>query len=363
MTTQESQPPPTPPASPAPKRPFNFHWPVILTLVVGALLLWHFGVLRPRPSIALVTSGDTPYWDHVIDGATEAARIYDVNLNVIRSKTITTVQNQNIRDLLAERKYDGIAVSPIDPSGQAPVLSEIANVTTLVTFDSDSPVSNRLCFVGTDNYDAGRRCGECVRRALPDGGEVALFIGSLSKENTRNRRQGVIDELLDRPFESEHPFDPVEGTLKGAKYTIIGTFVDSAEPGIATDLAVKATQDFPNVKCFVGLLGYTTPALLQALEQTGKLGKIRVVGFDNNEKTLAGVAAGNVYATILQDQFGCGYHTVRILAETARGNRSGLPLFQQRTLPVVVITKENVAAASAQFKNATGATPTPTTAP
>src|SRR5262249_14450692 len=160
-----------------------FHWPVILTLVVAGLLMWHYGIFRPKPSIAIITSGDTPYWDHVIDGANEAARIYDVNLNVIRSKTIATVQNEHIRKLLEEKQYDGMAVSPIDPGIQGPMLAEIASNTTLVTFDSDSPVSNRLCFVGTDNYDAGRRCGECVRHAVPDGGEVIICIGNLNKEN------------------------------------------------------------------------------------------------------------------------------------------------------------------------------------
>ena len=44
----------------------------------------------------------------------------------------------------------------------------------------------------------------------------------------------------------------------------------------------------------------------------------------------------------MQDQFGAGFHTVRILAENARGDRSGLPMFERRTLPVEVVDRETV---------------------
>jgi ribose transport system substrate-binding protein len=313
--------------------------------------MWHYGVFKPKPRIVLVTSGDTPYWDQVEKGAQEAARIYDVKLTVLRSKSFPEAQTEMIRGLL-DTHYDGIAVSPINPQLQASVLAEVAAKTTLVTFDSDSPVSRRLCFVGTDNYAAGRRAGEAVRRALPDGGKVVICLGGLDKQNTQLRRQGLIDELLDRPFEPEHPFDPIDAPLKGDKYEVVATLADGSEPSVAVDLAVKAIQQRPDINCFVGLLGYSAPAILEALEQGGATGKIQVVGFDNNERTLAGIAAGTIHATVLQDQFGCGFHTVRILSEVARGDQSGLPIFQKRTLPVELITKENVVAVQGQMGGA-----------
>ena len=114
-------------------------------------------------------------------------------------------------------------------------------------------------------------------------------------------------------------------------------------------IIASALKDNPKVKCVVGLNAYSTPAVLKALEQSGQLGKVKVVGFDTNSETLAGIEQGNVAATIAQDQFGCGFHTVRILAENARGNKSGLPMFQRRTLPVEIITKDNVASLRGQL--------------
>jgi ribose transport system substrate-binding protein len=226
----------------------------------------------------------------------------------------------------------------------------VAGAHTLVTFDSDSPQSARLCFVGTDNYAAGRLCGLKVKEAAPGGGEVIISIGNLDKENGQRRRQGVIDELLDRPFKPDQEMDPADSAaLKGPQHTVVTTIVDGNDAAKATELVAAAIQANPNVKCIVGLNAYSTPAVLKALEQAGKAGQVRVVGFDNHADTLAGIDNGKVFATIVQDQFGCGFHTVRILAETARGDRSGLPMFQRRTLPVEIITKDNLYAAYQQL--------------
>ena len=65
--------------------------------------------------------------------------------------------------------YDGVAISPNDPPRQASALADIAADTNgnLITFDSDSTVSRRLCFIGTDNYDAGRVCTSTSARRFP----------------------------------------------------------------------------------------------------------------------------------------------------------------------------------------------------
>src|SRR5881392_1824910 len=131
---------------------------VIMILAVG-VLVW-FGAFKPKPRIAMV-AGESPYFELVISGAREAARQYDADLTVIRAKG--DVQADAIRNLIG-KKYDGAAVSPFNPITEAPILAQLGAEMTLVTFDSDSPLSNRLCFVGTNNYEAGRLCGQQVRQ-------------------------------------------------------------------------------------------------------------------------------------------------------------------------------------------------------
>ena len=66
--------------------------------------------------------------------------------------------------------------------------------------------------------------------------------------------------------------------------------------------------------------------MLKALEQTNKLGKIKVVGFDANDETVAGIEKGHVYASIVQDAYNIGYSAVRILADAAKGDSRRCPL-------------------------------------
>jgi ribose transport system substrate-binding protein len=324
----------------------SFYLLILALIAIGVILAWHFGVLNRKPRIAMV-AGESPYFELILAGAREAERQYDVNLTVVRAKG--DAQADALRGLVDGPRYDGIAVSPFNPAAEAGILADLARNTTLVTFDSDSPVSNRLCFVGTDNYAAGRLCADQARLAVPDGGEVIILVASLDKENVQRRRQGVIDELLDRPFEPARPMDPVEDSLKGPRYSVAATLIDAGDPEGVIEKVVQAVKQHPNLKCLIGLNTYSASRLAQALEKAQKVGAIQVIGFDADPQTLAAIEGGKVSATVLQDQFGCGFHTIRILAESARGDRSGLPLFQRRTLPVEVVNKENLAAIRAQL--------------
>src|SRR5213076_1833747 len=111
--------------------------------------------------------------------------------------------------LLARGIY-GIAISPIDAANQVGFLDEVAAKTNIITHDSDAPASKRLCFVGMDNYKAGRAAGKLVKEALPDGGKIMIFVGRLEQLNAQQRRQGVIDEVLDRavPSLNSLKYDP-----------------------------------------------------------------------------------------------------------------------------------------------------------
>jgi len=325
---------------------------VLLAIAIGLGVLWWLGALRSRPHVALVTSGEGPYWDLVIAGANEAARQYDVELTVVRSKSDSVAQTQVIRDLLPQ-KFDGIAISPIEPQTESTMLAEVAANTTLVTVDSDSPVARRICFVGTDNYTAGRTLGERVKSIMPEGGDVVICVGRAEKKNTQQRRQGVIDELLERPFDPDHLIDPLEAPLKGPHYNIVATLADNADRDAAVQLATEALSKYPNVKCFIGTLSYSAPMVLKALDGAGKSGKVNVIGFDLDEKTVDGLGTGTVAGTIMQDQFGMGFHTIRILADEARGNHGGLPMFQAYLLPSQLVTKDNLDQVKAQLMRTT----------
>ncbi len=154
-----------------------------------------------RPTVAFVTNGIASFWVIAEKGARDAGKEFDVNVLVRMPPKGLADQKRMCEELLAQ-KVDGIAISPINPENQQDLLDEIAARTNLITQDSDAPESKRLCYVGMDNYTAGRMCGELVKEAMPDGGSIMIFVGRLDQLNARLRRQGVIDEVLDRSFDA-----------------------------------------------------------------------------------------------------------------------------------------------------------------
>ena len=79
---------------------------------------------------------------------------------------------------------------------QVETINKAAAQTNLITADADAPQTNRLMYVGMDNYPAGLMCGKTLRDAMPDGGTMMIFIGRLDQDNAKRRRQGFIDCLL-----------------------------------------------------------------------------------------------------------------------------------------------------------------------
>ena len=293
-------------------------------------------------TVAYVTNGIDPFWTIAEKGARDAAADPKINVNVEVRMPPKGVEDQKrmVQELLA-KGVKGIAISPIDADNQGDLLEEIAARTNLITHDSDAPKSKRLCYIGIDNYQAGRACGKLVKQAMPGGGNIMIFVGRLGQDNAKLRRQGLIDELLGRSHDASR-YDEPGKELKGGNYVILDTRTDGFDRAKAKQLAQDAITRYPKLNCMVGLFAYNPPVLLDAVRDAGKLGKIKIVGFDENDKTLKGVKDGHLFGTIVQNPYKYGYESVRVLAALARGDQSVLPKDGFLSVPERTITKDNV---------------------
>jgi ribose transport system substrate-binding protein len=293
-----------------------------------------------KPRLAYVTNGIASFWVIADVGARTAGRDLGVDVEVLMPPNGAEDQKRMLESLIT-RGVDGVAVSPIDPANQTSLLNSVAAATNLITHDSDAPKSKRLVYVGMDNYFAGRMCGELVKQAMPEGGSVMIFVGRIEQLNARLRRQGLIDELMDRSADSSR-FDPPGQVVKGDKYTILDTRTDQFDFGKAKSLAEDAIVKYPDLGCMVGLFAYNPPKLLQAVKDAGKTGKIKIVGFDEEDGTLQGIIDGHIYGTVVQNPYEYGYSSIKILNALARGDASVIPAGGFIDIPARKIVKDNV---------------------
>jgi ribose transport system substrate-binding protein len=286
----------------------------VVLVVIAACIAWKGGVVPSKSRIAIITSTEDVYWDRLFEGGQSAARYFDADITTVRCPTDEALQSQKIRDLVAQG-VGGIIVSPVKPEAQMALFNEVSSKIPLITVDSDSPKANRIAFIGTNNYEAGRQVGELLKAALPDGGLVMICVGSVESDNGKSRRDGLLDALNDRARDDSRASESVDQKVQAGKYTL-QTLVDGADLAKARSLATTALGSSADLKAFVGLWSYNTPAVLDALKESGKLGKIKVVGFDDLEPTLQGVESGNVFATLVQDQYNMGFDSVMIMCAT-----------------------------------------------
>lgn len=310
---------------------------------------------QKKPKVAYVTNGIASFWVIAEKGARAAAKEFDCDVEVRMPPADGAVANQQrmIEELLTVG-VDGVAVSPIDPKNQTDFLNSVSEKTRLITHDADAPDSKRLAYVGMDNYTAGRMCGKVVKEALPDGGSIMVFVGRLEQLNARLRRQGLIDELLDRSVDSARYDEPGKVIGEGGKYVILDTRTDNFDFGAAKALAEDSIAKHPDLSCMVGLFAYNPPKILQALRGADKLGKIKVVGFDEDDETLQAIKDGHCYGTVVQNPYMYGFESVRILAAMARGEKDVVPAGGFLSIDARTIKQDNVDEFWTELKKLTG---------
>ena len=324
----------------------------LLAFACASALLLGWGCKKPTDSknntvtVAYVTNGVDPFWDLCAAGVRIAEKEFDIKCEV-HMPTKGLVDQKRIMETLLAKGIDAMAISPIDAENQTAFLNDAAKQTQFITHDADAPDSDRMLYIGTNNYKAGRALGKLVKAALPEGGEVMIFVGRLEQLNARQRRQGVIDELLGRPEQelSTAKFDPVDAKnlkAEGSKYTILDTRTDNFDKAKAKSNAEDTITKYANVACMVGLFAYNPPACLDAIREANRTGKIKVCGFDEPDAMLQAIKDGTAQGTISQQPWEYGYESVKAMKRILDGDTAFIPENKFMEVPFLVVTKENV---------------------
>jgi ribose transport system substrate-binding protein len=203
----------------------------------------------------------------------------------------------------------------------------------LITTDSDAPQSKRLAYIGTDNVAAGRQAGEEFKKALPNGGKIALFVGTMDADNARERVQGIKEAIA------------------GTKIELVDVFTDQVDSAKAKANMENVLVKYPDIALLSGLWSYETPLIYDAVKAAGKAGKVKIVGFDEDQRTLRGIADGTIESTVVQQPFEFGYLSATNIIKTLNGDKSWIPADSKLIVPTQVISKTNVAEFTAKMKD------------
>jgi ribose transport system substrate-binding protein len=275
--------------------------------------------------LAFVTNNASDYWTIARKGVEKAdAELNDVTVDFRLPGEGTAAEQKRIIDDLVSTGIAGIAISPVDPDNQTQLINDTAKKALVITQDSDAPKSDRALYIGTDNVAAGRQAGELVKEALPNGGKIMVFVGKSDARNAAERFQGLKE------------------ALQGSKVEILDIRTDDTDRARAKSNAADTLVKYPDIAGLVGLWSYNGPAILNAVKDAGKVGQVKIVCFDEEDETLAGVKDGSIFATVVQQPFEFGYQSVKLMAQILGGDKSAIPANKQINVPTLVIKKDSV---------------------
>jgi len=253
------------------------------------------------PKLVFITNSNADWWNAVEKGMQDGAEEFGAEVIMRRNEGQTQGQVEKLREVLSMPDVQGVAVSVIEADAPGVIdtmraLREAGKV--VIAIDSDvAPefADARRAYIGTNNVEAGRVAGQSAALLRPEGGQTAVFVGTASAANARERKQGFF-----------------EGA--GENFEESNVWEDGGNHQRARENVQSALSKNPDLDVLVGLWSYNAPAIAEEVANSPQVREdVTVVTFDLDEAARGHIAEGNIDATVGQNPYEIGRQGVKLL--------------------------------------------------
>ncbi len=246
--------------------------------------------------ILVSTNTKIPYWQSALAGLNHAAAEMRVKSEMDGPDGYDTKAEHDEFQKAVAQKPSGILISASDASVMTPdINAALGQGIPVLTIDSDAPDSQRIFFVGTDNYNAGVLGGHLTAKLLDGKGNVVMFTLP-GQPNLKDRLHGYQDVF------AEHP---------GIKITQV---VDmKGDPTVVFDTTKQLLDSKAKVDAFVCLEATSCPEVGEVVNRANMGGKLTIIAMDTDQRTTDWIQKGVISATIAQKPFTMAYYGTKLL--------------------------------------------------
>ena len=266
------------------------------------------------------------FWDSVRKGAQCAAsKMTDVKLqwDGVTAETDVTGQVNLLQNFLT-RQVDGLVYAATDAKVLAQVTQDaLSRDVPVINIDSGTnPQPSNVPVFATDNIAAARKAADLLADALGPGAHKVAFIPFQPGTVTNDQRTKGFKEGL-----AKHP-----------NLTLVAEQSSSSDPNTAlsvTENILTANSDLDGIFAAnePGVVGATN-----ALNQAGKAGKVKLIGWDASPDEVKGVTSGAITALVVQNPFRMGFDSVNAMMQMIRTGR----VASSEDTGVAFVTKDNI---------------------
>src|ERR1700760_3925232 len=282
-----------------------------------------------EPTIPIIVKDTTSnYWQIVLAGARKAGKDLGVNVPELGAQSESDINGQiSILENAVSEKPAAIVISPTQKAALGKPIEEAAKKVKIIGIDSAADSKAFTSFLTTDNVQGGRIAADGLAAAItakygkPEG-QVALITSIPGVGSLEQRKQGFKEQLA-----AKYP----GLKLVDEKY---GDGQATSGLNIMTDL-ITANPDLRGV--FASNLIMAQGAG-QAIAENKAADKIKLVGFDNDDKLVGFLKDGTIVALVVQDPYRMGYDGVKTALAASKGEK--VP--ENVDTGANLITKENM---------------------
>ncbi|MEE4600988.1 MAG: substrate-binding domain-containing protein [Desulfobacteraceae bacterium] len=267
------------------------------------------------------------FFNWAYGGMQDAAKLLGADIKTELRGPATWDASQEARAIeqLIAKGVKGIIVTAGDATTLNPAIDKaMARGIPVITFDSDAPDSQRLCFAGTNNYEAGKVAGKSMVEWLNGEGEVGIstFPGP---NHLVERIRGFKDGLA------------------GSKVKVVATCNDEGKVAAAESAITAMLQAHPEIDAVFAAHGNPGPGAVAAVKNVGKEGKIQIMGFDFGMPVVEGIDKGQIRGTVGQNPYLMGYVGMMMAwAANQKTRVDGMHVPPSINTGVRILTKEDI---------------------
>jgi ribose transport system substrate-binding protein len=256
-------------------------------------------------------------------GAQEAARKAGAELDITGPDEFAADQQTPVLNAVAAKSPDAILIAPTDTKAMfAPVQQAAETGAKIILVDTtleDPDVAESQ--IASDNLEGGRLAGEELIKLIGGEGKVMVENVNPGISTTDQRQQG---------FE-----EAIEGE-EGIEY--LGTQFNDDDPAKAAAQVKAQLAKDPDLKGIFATNLFSAEGSANGLREAGKLGEVKMVGFDAGPAQVEQLEEGLVQALIAQKPADIGQQGV----EQAVNAIEGRPVKEEITTGYVTVRKNQL---------------------
>jgi len=255
-------------------------------------------------------------------GAQEAAKELGATVDFQGPDEFAADQQTPIVDAVAAKSPDAILVAPTDTKAMFAPITAASQNSKIVLVDTtlDQP-DMAVSQIASDNLEGGREAGRTLLELIGGKGKVLVVNVKPGISTTDQRGQGFEEEVKGKP---------------GVEY--LGQEYSQDDPAVAAQIVTSTLAKHPDLKGIFAANLFSAEGAASGLRQAGKLGDVKIVGFDAGPKQVKDLEDGLVQALIAQKPADIGSQGVEQAYNALEG---------EETTPEIgtdfeVITKDNL---------------------